>query len=244
MSYSNRSIFRATLLAASAAALMAVTAPAAFAAPQNGSNADKTVQVKIAQNHSRDRSNSRNSQSNNRGNSRSNTRGQTRRDTNTRSHRDRSSNTRQHGRNNASRHGSSRHQTSTRPSSRRHTSYGNNHRTQHRPYASPAPRYTRPVRHVSNNRRHNTSYRSGLGISFNFGNSGYSRHRWAPTAYSFYQPSYGQYGNYQRRTRCQRINLDAWRYGQPVIVSVRQCSNPWSGTYIVQGSERIVAQRW
>ena len=96
-----------------------------------------------------------------------------------------------------------------------------------------------------NNRRgYRTNYRSNLGISFGFGTPGYSAYRWAPTAYSFYRPTYGSYGYYQSRTVCHRIIVDGWHHGYRAPISVKQCSNPWVGSYIVQGSERLVSHRW
>lgn len=109
--------------------------------------------------------------------------------------------------------------------------------------------YYRPARRHYNrrhyrNRGHYTPYRSNLGISFHFGTPGYSSYRWAPAAYSFYRPTYGSYGYYQRRTTCRRINVEGWHHGHRELVSVKQCSNPWDGTYIVQGSERVISCRW
>mgnify|MGYP000376966440 CR=1 FL=1 len=103
------------------------------------------------------------------------------------------------------------------------------------------PRRTNYGYRVSNgNRGYRTNYRSGLGISFSFGTPGYSRYRWASSPYFGYRSAYGSYGYYRSRTYCQRVVLEAWRYGRPELVSVKQCSNPWDGTYIVQGSERLV----
>ncbi len=85
-----------------------------------------------------------------------------------------------------------------------------------------------------------TNYRSSLGISFIFGQPGYSRHRWAPSRYSFYQPGYMSYANYQATTQCQRVVIDGFHQGHAEQVSVLQCGNPYDGTYIVQGSEQIV----
>lgn len=93
---------------------------------------------------------------------------------------------------------------------------------------------------VNNNRGYRTNYRSSLGISFHLGSPGYSSYRWAPTAYSLYSPSYGSYGYYQRSTACRRVNVEGWYRGYRELISVKQCSNPWNGSYIVQGSERLV----
>ena len=92
----------------------------------------------------------------------------------------------------------------------------------------------------NNGRGFRTNYRSSLGISFGFGTPGFSSYRWAPTAYSFYRPSFGSFGYYQRSTVCHRIIVDGWYQGYRAPISVRQCSNPWVGSYIVQGSERLV----
>lgn len=94
------------------------------------------------------------------------------------------------------------------------------------------------------NRGFSSSYRSSFGISFNFGSPGYSRYRWSPSAYSLYRPSYGSYGSYQTRTSCRRVTLDGWYHGHRELISVEQCSNPWDGTYIIQGSERVANSRW
>lgn len=99
--------------------------------------------------------------------------------------------------------------------------------------------YRRPV-YASNNRGYRTNYRSNLGISFHFGTPGYSAHRWASSPYFGYRRSYGSFGHYQSRTRCQRIILEGWHYGHRKLISVKECSNPWDGRYIVQGSERLV----
>lgn len=98
--------------------------------------------------------------------------------------------------------------------------------------------------HHGYSRRHYTPYRSSVGISFHFGDTGYSRYRWAPSRYSFYRPAYGSYNYYQNQTTCRRINVEGWHHGHREIVSVKQCSNPWDGTYIVQGSERVIGCRW
>jgi len=92
----------------------------------------------------------------------------------------------------------------------------------------------------NNGRGFRTNYRSSIGISFGFGTPGFSAYRWAPTAYSFYNPSFGSYGYYQRNTVCRRVNVEGWYRGFRELISVKQCSNPWSGSYIVQGSERLV----
>jgi len=98
-------------------------------------------------------------------------------------------------------------------------------------------------RNVSYNRGY-TPYRSNIGISFNFSSPRYSGYRWAPTAYSFYQPSYGAYSAYQTNTVCRRITTEAYHHGHRELISVKQCSNPYDGTYIIQGSERLIDCRW
>ena len=101
------------------------------------------------------------------------------------------------------------------------------------------------ARNISHNRRgFRSHYRPRNGISFSFGSPGYSAFRWAPAAHSFYRPSYGSYGYYQRRTVCQRVIVDGWHHGYRTPISVKQCSNPWNGSYIVQGSERLVRHHW
>ena len=104
----------------------------------------------------------------------------------------------------------------------------------------------RNVRSYSRNNRRGfrSNYRPRNGISFSFGSPGYSAFRWAPAAHSFYRPSYGSYGYYQRRTVCQRVIVDGWHHGYRTPISVKQCSNPWNGSYIVQGSERLVRHHW
>ena len=115
----------------------------------------------------------------------------------------------------------------------RNRSYRHNYR--HRDYYRPYRR---------NYTRHYSPYRSSVGISFNFGSPRYHGYRWAPAAYSFYRPTYGSYGYYQSNTVCRRITTEAWHHGHRELISVKECSNPWDGTYIVQGSERIIDCRW
>ncbi len=85
-----------------------------------------------------------------------------------------------------------------------------------------------------------TRYNSPVGISFFFGTAGYSRYRWASNPYRFYQPQYGSRAGYQANTWCERVLVDAQHYDHTEIVSVLQCSNPWDGTYIIEGSEQVV----
>ena len=94
------------------------------------------------------------------------------------------------------------------------------------------------------NRGFFTPYRSSIGINFGFGTPGFSQYRWARSPYSLYQSSYGSYGAYQSRTVCHRVTLQGWHRGHRVPISVKQCSNPWDGSYIVQGSERLLTSRW
>lgn len=100
-------------------------------------------------------------------------------------------------------------------------------------------------RNLRNNRARvnfaNNRYRSNLGISFVFGNYGQNRFRWASSPYGFYNAGFGSYNYYTRNTYCQRILIDGLHRGRIKTISVKQCSNPWHGTYIVQGSERIVS---
>jgi len=95
--------------------------------------------------------------------------------------------------------------------------------------------------HWSN--RHNgyrLHYRSSIGINFSFGQPGYSRYRWASSPYSFYQPRYSSYWAYKATTFCERVLIEANHQGHRELISVQQCSNPYDGTYIIQGSEQIV----
>ena len=97
---------------------------------------------------------------------------------------------------------------------------------------------------LGSNRSFFTPYRSSLGISFSFGSPGYSRYRWSQSPFSLYRSSYGSFGAYQTRTICNRVTLEGRHYGRPALISVKQCSNPWDGTYIIQGSERLLTSRW
>lgn len=98
-------------------------------------------------------------------------------------------------------------------------------------------------RHTGRN-KFRSNYRSGLGISFSFGSPGYSRYRWAPSRHSFYRASYGSHSYYTRNTTCRQVLLDSQWNGRIRTVEVTECSNPWDGTYIVQGSERFVGQHY
>lgn len=143
-----------------------------------------------------------------------------------------------HSRHSSSRYTSGRHDsryTGYRSSSHRspYSHSRSNRYTSYRPSY-----YSSPYRSSSN--YHRTNYRSGLGISFSFGTPGYSSQRWAPSRYSFYQPAYGGYSAYSSQTTCRPVRVQALHHGHYETVEVTQCSNPWDGTYIIQGSERIV----
>ncbi|PHQ67334.1 MAG: hypothetical protein COB92_05150 [Robiginitomaculum sp.] len=154
-----------------------------------------------------------------------------------RTHRTRRAST-DHRRNN--RHSTSRtHRDNNRHSTNRSRSHNNR---QHQRQSRRNHNY-RPHHNTGWNNRYNgfrTSYRSSLGISFFFGQAGYSRYRWAPSRYSFYQPGYMSYSNYQSSTYCDRILIDGYHNGHTELVSVLQCTNPYDGTYIVQGTEQVV----
>lgn len=221
------------LLAASALTVLAA-APAAYAAPAVDTklfaskkiSKTSTKTVKVADrgdksNRNRGNRSDRNRSDRNRGNRSDRQRGDRSRGHNHRSDRNRG-------------HGSNR---------------GYRQRDRHYRQDNRSRNYYRPARRnysrrVNNQRGYYTPYRSNIGISFNFGTPGYSSHRWAPGAHSFYRPTYGSYGYYQRSTTCRRINVEGWHHGHRELVSVKQCSNPWDGTYIVQGSERVVSCRW
>lgn len=96
-------------------------------------------------------------------------------------------------------------------------------------------------RHISriHTPRYRDNYRSNLGISFSFGNNGYSPYRWGVSDHGFYRPGRVSFASYVNQTRCQRIIVDGWHYGRLTPISVKQCYNPFDGTYIIQGSERL-----
>ena len=172
--------------------------------------------------------------------------------------RNRDRDTRSRDRNRDRSHSRDRNRHDSRSHSRNRNYYSNrSHRntrdrgwtTRHRnSYNAPtgwnSARYSSPWSTFTGRHKYRTNYRSGLGISFSFGSPGYSRYRWAPTRHSFYRPSFGSYSHYTRRTTCRPILLDAMHYGRYVTVEVTECSNPWDGTYIIQGSERIVSRRY
>ena len=97
---------------------------------------------------------------------------------------------------------------------------------------------------IGGNRGFFTPYRSSIGINFSFGTPGFSQYRWASSPYSLYRTSYGSLGSYKTRTVCHRVTLQGWHRGHRVPISVKQCSNPWDGSYIIQGSERLLTTRW
>jgi len=135
---------------------------------------------------------------------------------------------------------SNRHDSRNRTRNR-HSVYSYRHRDSYNaPRGWNSARYSSPWSSYTGRHKYRTNYRSGLGISFSFGSPGYSRYRWAPSRHSFYQPSFGSYSHYTRRTTCRPILVDAYHHGHIETVEVTQCSNPWDGTYIIQGSERIV----
>lgn len=133
-------------------------------------------------------------------------------------------------------------ETAIKIADRRHARRGDrqrarrHYRHKRQNYRSHRSNFHRPDRQ----RGYPSSYRSNLGISFSFGTPGYSRYRWAPAAYSFYKPTYGSRAHYRSRTTCRRVNVQGRHYGHSRLISVKQCTNPWTGSYIVQGSERLV----
>lgn len=155
------------------------------------------------------------------------------------------SNSRDRSRNrDARRHSNRNHRSDYRNRDYRSDYRRNNRRLNRRIHHYNSRHYSTPYRYTSPRRvRHvnYSPYRSSLGISFNFGTPRYSGYRWAPAAYSFYQPSYGSYASYQTQTHCRRVTREAWHHGHRELISVKECSNPYSGTYIVQGSERVIA---
>jgi len=214
-----RHLFKTTLLAAGAVTVLAV-APAVSAAPTLDTKPAKLSQTqytKLAQHSDRNRRAHRSDRSRHR----------------TRHYR---SDRHRTDRYRADRHRTNRHRNH-RVDRHRHDYRRNNyrHRTRHNYY-----------RHGWNDhyRGYYTPYRSRLGISFHFGTPGYSQYRWAHSPFSFYRPSYGSYGYYTGSTHCRRVTIEGWHHGHRELISVKQCSNPWDGTYIVQGSERIISCRF
>lgn len=121
----------------------------------------------------------------------------------------------------------------------RHLDHRTARRNHYRPY-----RANLRNRHYRGHNRHYSPYRSNVGISFSFGNSGYSPYRWASSQHSFYRPGRVSFAGYTSGTRCERIIVDGFHYGTLRPISVKQCYNPWDGYYIIQGSERVVRNRW
>lgn len=102
-------------------------------------------------------------------------------------------------------------------------------------------RYDRgQYRNYYNPSGYRSAYNSTIGINFTFGQTGYSRYRWASTPYSFYRPGNWSYASYRSATTCERIMVEANHYDHVEIISVKQCYNPMEGYYIIQGSERVV----
>lgn len=221
MAYTSPTFIRKSLLTVSAFALSALAVPAAFAAatvtPSKVSSSQKVETVKVAQNNTNRAR--RGNQAENRNTRRANRGTRSNESSRTRS-------------------GNTAVRTAARSNNSNRTVVRvNNNRSRVR--QQPVVRTSFRPRQSS----YRAPYRSNLGISFNFG-SGHSPFRWAASPYSFYSAAYGGYGYYQNRTTCRRVTLEAWRHGHPQLVSVKQCSNPWDGTYIIQGSERLIASRW
>lgn len=217
------------LLAASALTVLAA-APAAFAAP-----AVDTKPIAAKQNAELTKVADRGDRSNrNRGQ-----RSDRNRSNRNRSDRNRRSDSHRSDGQRSNRHRSDRNRSQSSDRGYRNRDVSRSHTSRHRNYSRPVKRH-----YNTGHRGYRTSYRSNRGISFHFGSPGYSRYRWSPAAYSFYRPAYGSYGYYQRSTVCHRINVEGWHHGRPALVSVKQCSNPWDGSYIVQGSERLVTTYW
>lgn len=129
--------------------------------------------------------------------------------------------------------------TTTRRDDRRRTTRRDDRRREYR--RSTAYRSAnRPRVSYNSSYKNRPRYRSNLGISFIFGNAGHSRHRWAASPFAFYSSGYGSYNHYTRNTFCQRVIVEGFHHGRLTPISVKQCSNPWDGTYIIQGSERLV----
>lgn len=234
MAYISPFILRKSLVAFSAMTLALAAVPMASAATSAAPAPAKTADVKVAQNSAwGGQRGDRGSRSGNRGNGAGNNGNRTR---------DRDHRTNDRRGNN---HRSNDHRRrDSRPVVRRRSNGHNSHR-RHHVQPRHAVRHRPVIQHRShNNRRAYKPYRSHLGINLSFGSPGYSSFRWAPTPYSFYNASYGGYNGYRSRTVCRRVNVEAWRFGNRELVSVEQCSNPWDGTYYVQGSERLIARRW
>ncbi len=83
-------------------------------------------------------------------------------------------------------------------------------------------------------------YRSAIGISFNFGSPSYSGYRWGSSPYGFYNSGFGSFSSYKRSTVCHRVNRIGYHHGFEKLISVIECKNPYSGTYFIKGSERLL----
>jgi len=137
--------------------------------------------------------------------------------------------------------GYKKHKSKYRSSGYRNSGYKYSHKKHYKKHYKPYKPYYK--HHKPNYKKHSNyykPYKSRVGISFVFGNSGYSPYRWAPSNYGFYQSGYGSYDNYRSSTTCRRVNVEAWHHGHRELISVKQCSNPWDGTYVIQGSERVI----
>ena len=241
---------KSALAATSALALLTIAAPAANAAPTSAvksqtqtAQADKS-RLKVADNQRANRSERRSERRENRSDrreSRSETRSNRRE-----VRRDSRSDRRDDRRDNRSDRRSDRRDSNR---SRTRTSFSFSTGPSYRSPGFRRATYTRPTNYwrSSYNTRHRgwyTPYRSNLGISFHFGTPGYSRYRWASNPFGFYNSSFGDYGYYSNRTTCRRVKLDGWHRARRALISVKQCSNPWDGSYIIQGSERVVRTYW
>ena len=170
------------------------------------------------------------------------------------SHRDRNDSRNSDRSRGHSNHNDSRDSSRGRETTRDHSRHNDSRNSRRHSYSNSRNRnsrgsYYRNTRHSnyspwwgfgSSNRGYRNNYRSSIGISFLFGNDGYSRHRWSPSAHNFYRSSYGAFHTYANQTYCERVLVQARHNGHYETVSVKQCSNPWDGTYIIQGSERLV----
>ncbi len=228
----------------SAAAL--IGAGASFATPSFAAGSGINLAVhKVSASQNRDKSRDRGSRSRDRDRSeRSDSRSSRDRDRSSRSRGSHDHDSRSRSRSDHRSHSSRSSRsltTHSRPSysSRGYSSRSSRSYVPYRGYSS--SRYSSPWSSSrSRSGYHRTNYKSGLGISFSFGSPGYSRYRWSPSRYSNYQPAFGPYSHYTRQTTCRPILVQARHHGHYETVEVTQCSNPWDGTYIIQGSERVV----
>jgi len=239
---------RKALLAAGAFTVLAL-APAALATPALSTQAPTTDKVQYTQ--TAEKQDKRKDRTRDRGNrsdrgDRSRNRGDRHRDRGDRSdRRDRSDRSRSH-RSDRGHRGYNHNRSDRRRSYSRNRSH-NSRRSYYSPRRTYRPSYRTSYRtspRYTSHSRNYSPYRSSIGISFNIGGGGYNHRRWSPSAYSFYQPSYGSYGAYRSQTVCRRVQRTAWHHGHQELISVKECSNPWNGTYVVQGSERIIDCRY